>query len=157
MQVILVRHAKALDRLKAQIRGVKDSDRPLTKNGISKFQAQVKKNKKLFQKVDLFVTSPYLRAVQTLDIILDELKINEADILIFKKITPNDKVGFLKNWLKTRHEKKIVIVSHEPFMSAVLANCFGGDNGIMKIKKGDILVLDFEDKTGLISSVIHFQ
>lgn len=152
MQVILVRHAKALDRIKALIHGVKDPDRPLTKKGIFKFQTHVKKNKRLFEKVDLFVTSPYLRAVQTLDIILDELKINEADILIFKKITPDDQIQYLNQWLKKRTEKKIVITSHEPFMSNFMRKYCYDMPPDFKIKKGDILILDFDIKSGLISS-----
>jgi phosphohistidine phosphatase SixA len=73
MKLILVRHAKAMDRVKALLREIDDENRPLTKKGKLKFQAHVQAVREEFAGVELFVTSEYLRALQTLEVLLEVL------------------------------------------------------------------------------------
>lgn len=147
-KIILLRHAKALDRIKAQNQDIADKDRPLTEKGIREFKKQVINNKKTFKNTDLFVTSPYLRALETLDVLLSTLKIESAPIKIISKIRPEDTFIYLKNWLMKRKEKKIVVVSHEPFLSYFLQNIVGSEKSKqqkpIKIKKGAIINVEFD-------------
>lgn len=143
---IFVRHAVALDREKAKVGGISDERRPLTTRGIRRFQKQVLKNKKIFKNVDLWVTSPYLRAKETLDIILNVLDIDEAQINVLPKLTPGAKPEQLRAWLAKRNENVIVFVSHEPFLSGFLARNTDVGKNIPKIKKGAIAVVDLKTK-----------
>jgi phosphohistidine phosphatase SixA len=78
MKLILVRHAKAMDRVKALLREIDDENRPLTKKGKLKFQAHVQAVREEFAGVELFVTSEYLRALQTLEVLLEVLSADPA-------------------------------------------------------------------------------
>ncbi len=119
-KIIFVRHAKALGKTETARQKVKDADRVITAEGHKEFKKHIKKNKKSFKNVDLFVTSPYIRAVQTLDVIFDVLDFSMGEATIHKKITPDDNPKFLLAWLKEQKHKKIVIVGHEGFMSRFL-------------------------------------
>lgn len=141
-KAIFVRHAVALDREKAEASGISDARRPLTARGVRSFQKQVLKHKKIFRNVDLWVTSPYLRAKETLDVILDVLEIHEAQIFILPKLAPEASPEQLRAWLAKRKEKEIVLVSHEPFLSGFLAQFTDAGKNIPKVKKGAIAVVE---------------
>ncbi len=145
-KIILVRHAKALDRSKAFAEHRSDKDRPLTPKGVREFKKHIHNHKKIFKNVELFVTSPYVRAIETLDIILEALALSGAAIKIIAKITPEDKFTFLKKWLLSRKEKTIVVVSHEPFLSNFLHNVLQSHKPL-KIKKAALIILSCESNT----------
>lgn len=146
-KLIFVRHAVSLNREKAAADGIADRNRPLTSKGIRDFRKHVSKNKKLFKGVELWVTSPYVRAKETLDIILEVLNIDEARIHITANLKPEGKPQKLIEWIKKRNEKTIVFVSHEPFLSEFLRKTLSKDSRIPKLKKGAIFVVDFRLKT----------
>ena len=147
MKIILVRHTKAQNRIKALLHRTSDEVRPLTKKGILKFTELVSKNKKLFLDTDLFVTSQYLRAIETLDIILEISGRGANEKLVLKGITPDDAPEFLLKWFFTRKEKKIIIVSHEPFITNFLKKAFKGKWPEQKIRKGAFIFLEFDSAT----------
>ena len=140
MKLILVRHAKAMDRVKALLKSVSDEDRPLTKKGKLKFLEHAKVNAKEFAGTELFVTSEFLRAKETLDVLLQALPKRKTapSIVVLKKIGPDDSPLALINWLKTRSEKKLVVVGHEPFLSKFLEKSWKKLE-FEKIKKGAII------------------
>ena len=143
-KAIFVRHAVALNRERAKADGIADARRPLTAQGIRSFKKQVLKHKKLFKNVDLWVTSPYLRAKETLDIILEVLNIDEAQISILPKLIPEAEPELLLNWLAKRKERKIVLVSHEPFLSGFLTQYTDAGKRAKNVKKGAIAVVDIK-------------
>lgn len=142
MPLILVRHAKALSRKKALLQGVPDSERALTPKGRAAFLMHAQKNKKIFDDTDLFVTSPFVRARQTLEILLHALNVTATPVQVLKKITPADPVETFVKWLQTREEQKIVVVGHEPFISQFLIHQTSGLWVPQKIKKGDLVILN---------------
>ncbi len=147
LKVTLVRHAKAMDREKAKINHISDKNRPLTPNGLKKFRKFIQLKKKLLETMNLFVTSPYLRASETLDVILSELAVESAAIKVITEITPHGNPKYLADWLKKRKEKSILIVSHEPFLSEFLNTVLGTDEWTEnKIKKGAIITINFNNK-----------
>lgn len=135
-KIIFVRHAIAIDKDVAQKQKISDAHRALTAAGHKEFKKQAKKNKKLFKRADLFVTSPYIRAVQTLDIIFDVLDLSVGEATVFNKATPDDNPKLLLKWLSEQKESKIVIVSHEPFMSKFMKLALKDQWKNEKIKKG---------------------
>ena len=70
LQLILLRHGLAGDReeYKALNKGP-DSKRPLTAEGIRKLRAITKDIKKIFPNIDAIVSSPYVRALETAQIL----------------------------------------------------------------------------------------
>lgn len=145
-KIIFVRHAIAQDHDLAKKQKITDEHRTLTSAGHKEFKKYTKKNKKLFKNVDLFVTSPYIRAVQTLDIIFDVLDLSMGEATIFKKSTPNDNPKLLYKWLSEQKESKIVVVSHEPFMSGFMKLVFKDNFKNEKIKKGSVIEFKLPSK-----------
>lgn len=139
--LIFLRHAIALDKAIAREQNMADAHRALTSYGYKKFKKYAIKNKKYFKKASLFVTSPYVRAVQTLDVIFSVLNKQTAEVTVYKYLTPNDDPKHFLNWLKTRNEKHIVVVSHEDFMSRLMRLKFGKAWKSGKIKKGHFVVI----------------
>ncbi len=145
-KVILVRHAAAVSREQAKAAGIADRKRPLTAQGIRGFRKQITKHRKIFGKVDLWVTSPFVRAKETLDVVFEVLGVDEAEINILPKLTPESKPAQLREWLKKRKEKTIVLVSHEPFLTDFISQNTVNVKKLPKIKKGAIVILDFNTK-----------
>ena len=144
-QIILIRHAKALNRSTALHQGIKEAQRPLTQKGRLEFIDQVKNNKAIFKNVELYITSPYFRALETLAVLHEVLPERVAPIKTIRQICPDAKTKFLEQLLKKRNEKKIVIVSHEPFLSNFLARILNSGSAkkpLQKIRKGAIIILD---------------
>jgi phosphohistidine phosphatase SixA len=181
MKVILVRHAKAMDRVKALLREIDDENRPLTKKGKLRFQAHVQSVREEFTGVELFVTSEYLRAKQTLEMLLEVLGLEareaqgqaqsgkqgqaqartqvkrqqkKCNTFVLKGITPDSSADNLVKWLQSRKEKKIVVVGHEPFLSNFLSKQ-NKKPFKDKIKKGAVICADvvFDSKEGFVLKV----
>lgn len=145
-QLVFVRHAIAVDREKAKGRGLADRDRPLTAKGIRDFKLHVLKNKKVFKKVDLWVTSPYIRARETLDVILEALRIDEAHVHIVTRLVPSARPQKLTDTIKKTNERNIVFVSHEPFLSRFLRHVLPKEENLPGLKKGAVIVVDYQEK-----------
>lgn len=145
-KIIFVRHAIAQDQTLAKKLKISDAHRSLTAKGHKEFKKHAKKNKKLFKNTDLFVTSPYIRAVQTLDVIFDVLNLSVGEATIFNKATPYDNPKLLLKWLNEQKESKIVVVTHEPFMTQFMKLVFGKNWKGEKISKGSAIEFKLNDK-----------
>lgn len=141
MPLIFIRHAKALSRKKAQLRGVADPERALTVKGRAAFLIHIQNHAELFEGTQLFVSSPYLRAKQTLEILTHSLRAEKVSQKILKDITPEDEVESFAHWLQGRDERKTVVVGHEPFISNFLIYVTAGKWAPQKIRKGDCVVV----------------
>lgn len=156
MPLIFVRHAKALSRKKALLQEVEDSERALTSKGRTAFLAHIQKNSDIFAETELFISSPYIRAKQTLEILIHTLRAETVPCKILPQITPDDNVDSLIKWLEERDEKKIVIVGHEPFISNYLIQATLGQWEPQKIRKGDCVILTQKGR-GLKVEIIGFE
>lgn len=142
--LLFTRHAIALDQDIAAEQGIPDADRELTAQGTKKFDSYVKKHKKLFKNTDVFMTSPYIRAKQTLDIILKLKSVHKKKSKIFKFLRPDDSpMQFLK-WVMNSQLEKVVAISHEPFMSHFMNALLGPHWKTQKIKKGHVIKIQFK-------------
>lgn len=141
MPLIFVRHAKALSRKKARLRNIADPERALTVKGRAAFLIHIQKNVELFKGTQLFICSPYLRAIQTLEILTHFLGAEKVSQKVLSDITPDDDVDSFARWLESRDERKIVVVGHEPFISNFLINATAGKWSPQKIRKGDCVII----------------
>lgn len=117
MEIILVRHAVAMERQDFAKYGQEDSLRPITLKGARRHRRMCKAMAKWVRGAEVIVTSPLLRARQTAEItsqIYGDLNIVEAPELV-PSAPPS---AFLK-WLRVwgRVHKKIIVVGHEPHLS----------------------------------------
>jgi phosphohistidine phosphatase SixA len=128
--LILIRHGDALHPAEAMIQGLLDSERPLTQLG----QEQVLRSaseisKKLVQtKPLLIVSSPYVRAVQTAELIMNQLKKDNFHITEMKQnacFVPDEDsslaVDVIGEYVDEGKNDQVIVVSHLPIISEMFS------------------------------------
>lgn len=133
-----VRHGPAGDP--AEWRG-SDFERPLTAKGIERMTRVAKRLAKLGVTVDVVVTSPLVRAVQTASIIAGALNVPSIED---KRLGGIFNAGALKGILDDRAgADAVMLVGHEPTMSATIARVLGGAS--LEFKKGAVACVEITD------------
>ena len=145
MEIIIIRHGIAEDRSEFSKRGLEDSLRPLTLKGRKKMQKICVRLLDHIKELDVIVSSPYTRARQTAEILSQiyfETKVIEAPELVPQSAP----LAFLK-WIRTqgRHYRRIVVVGHEPQLSAFASYMLNGkESSFIDLKKGGVIGLELE-------------
>lgn len=141
MNLFLLRHGLAVERT---IPGFKlDRDRPLTNQGRKKIRRVAALLKKVQGSFDLILTSPYLRAHQTAELVAEILgeskKLKTSDHL-----APGKPLTGLIQELSHRPElENILLVGHEPDLSRLISVLVAGKPGLaVDLKKGGLCKLE---------------
>ncbi len=144
MQLYVVRHGIAVEGAGR----MPDSSRPLTDKGRRRFQKTARAFGKLGGRIDLILSSPLVRAVQTAEILAGATDHREVGIL--EELDPRVEIAELRSALASRagKAKTIAIVGHEPQLSSLLAALFGVAQADIDLKKGAIVRLDLATLTG---------
>jgi phosphohistidine phosphatase len=139
MILYFLRHGIAADRDDPKYQD--DSLRPLTDEGLEKMRYVSLGMKKLGLTFDVILSSPYLRARQTAEVVAKAYKINNKEIHITENLLPPASIEELLKEVHTRFPgaKNILSVGHEPHLSEMIS-CL--------LKSGDPLEIDFK-KGGL--------
>lgn len=118
MEIIVFRHGIALDYEEAQQLGFSDPERPLTDKGRQRARMAAAGLRAALSgsPVDTMVSSTYLRARQTADILTDYL--DNPPLLETHALAPDADVQALDAWLHGRSpQSRLLIVGHEPHLS----------------------------------------
>jgi phosphohistidine phosphatase len=144
MEVFLVRHAIAHARNRT--RWPNDALRPLTPAGIRKFRIAARGLTDLLPRGIVVLSSPYVRARATADILVNAMR--RAKLAECAELAANETVTRAFDLLRARKEESVVLVGHEPNLSAFLAAALGGAHARFKIefKKGGAACIGFERK-----------
>ena len=138
MKLYLVRHGIAEDPHFSQA----DSDRRLTGEGIAKMHSIGKSLAQLQPDIQIIISSPYVRARQTAEIIAEELSFKN-DILFDKRIIPSgDFTGFAEMLSELSGEGNSLFVGHEPSMSSFVSGLCADHSLRIDFKKGAICCVD---------------
>lgn len=141
-ELLVVRHAIAMDRLASMERGLSDAERPLTDEGRVKMQLAVQGLQRIQSGIDVILTSPLLRAQQTAAILEDYFPLASSTKL--KTLAPPYNSEKLIPSLSNIPGKRIAIVGHEPGLSMLIASLIcGADDGAIELKKGGMAQLHF--------------
>ncbi len=144
MNLYIIRHAIAVDEAMSDYES--DSERPLTDKGRKKMRQIAKGLRNLGVEFDLILSSPYVRARETAEILADVFKMK-------KKIGFSDSLMPLGNpelLLGEINEKysvdSIAVVGHEPHLSA-LVGLLAAENAKIDVtlKKGGVCYLSADD------------
>ena len=144
MNIYILRHGIAAEQ---GISGVKnDSERPLTPKGRRQLRKSAAAMKKMKSGFDLILSSPYLRAKQTAEIVAQELKIKKR--LKFSDELKSDgnpqQLIIEINRLRPAPES-LLLVGHEPYLSRLISLLVCADDGLaMDFKKGGLCKLEME-------------
>jgi len=146
MKLILVRHGLAGNKLKFASSGRHDSVRPLTEKGIKRMKKAAKGLKNIIRRPDAVISSPYIRARQTADILGKALGVKKIEE--FKALEPESKPeGFLSSLNKFSADSLVFLVGHEPHLGAVISECLAGScASFITLRKGGACMIEFEGK-----------
>jgi phosphohistidine phosphatase len=143
MQLYLVEHGIAVERSE----GIPDEWRPLSDKGRRRFQKTARAFGKLGRKLDLILTSPLTRAVQTAEILAGET--GPGEVAGLPELDPKFDIEAARSAIAARagDAEAVAIVGHEPQISAVLAALCGVSHAEIGMEHGAIVRLDVETLT----------
>jgi len=138
MDLYFLRHGIAVDQGTAGYR--KDSERPLTDKGEAKTWQTAKALGALEVSFDLVLSSPYVRARQTAEIIAQALKLKKK-LQLIDTLKPGGDSRVLVRVLTglASAPESVLLVGHEPDLSQLVSLLVSGDKGMgLVFKKGGL-------------------
>jgi phosphohistidine phosphatase len=143
MEIYILRHGIAVER---GSRGYKnDSDRPLTKEGQEKMRQIAVAMLAMDLKFDLILSSPYIRARQSAEIIAEEIG---RDVTLTDFLKPNANALELIAEINDEKPQRVLLVGHEPDLSHLVSVLISGSgNAQIELKKGSLCKLTSDKLT----------
>jgi phosphohistidine phosphatase len=145
MNIFLLRHGIAAEPGAPGIKS--DAERPLIPKGEQRLRAAAAAMEKMGLSFDAIISSPYLRAKQTAEIVAKILKL-ERNLTFSSDLIPGGNPQALirqLNGLKPTPEN-ILLVGHEPHLSRLIALLVSGDTtATIEMKKGSLCKLETQE------------
>jgi phosphohistidine phosphatase len=147
MNLLVIRHALAMDKedfqqLAPDPSHADDRLRPLTSQGFKKMHKGVLGLKKVFDGVEVLLSSPLVRAVQTAEIVIDAYGIES--FLQTETLTPGADLDDFFAYAQTLRQSNLTLVGHEPHLSGLIAYALTGKPGsIGELRKGGACLIEF--------------
>lgn len=142
-QVILIRHAVAVERKEWAGLGRPDSERPLSDKGIRRLRRSALGLKSLVPKVSRILTSPFLRTLQTADVlssIYEGAPVEECSYLE-PGGSSRDCAELIRSQLGQSAQ---LIIGHEPNLSMLLSELLEVGAHFTHFKKAGAACICFE-------------
>ena len=148
MDVLVVRHAVAVDKAEAQRQGMLDRDRPLTKAGRTSIQRVTRGLVTRVPAVTVLITSPWRRALETAESLCRPYR--GLRPVASEALLPGAEPQALARELQQHASAGVIaLVGHEPHLSSWVSWCLtGSTDGILELRKGGACLLRFEDTVG---------
>jgi phosphohistidine phosphatase len=142
MNLYFLRHGIAVDPSEPDF--ARDAERPLTPKGRRRLRQIAEAMDALRISFDLILSSPYVRAKQTAEIVAKILK-RKKKLKFSDELTPGGNPKSLiqqLNDLRPRPEN-ILLVGHEPYLSKLIALLTAGNTNMeIDLKKGSLCKLE---------------
>ena len=142
MTLIIIRHALAEDREDFAKKNKDDSLRPLTIKGKKRMEDVLDEMSSFLESLELIVTSPYVRAKQSAQIVQVKTK---AKIVEAAELVPHSPPQAFVKWIKSQaiDKKVIAAVGHEPQLSLLISYLLAGKNeSFIELKKSGMVCLE---------------
>jgi len=140
MRVYLVRHADSIDG----VGNMPDSARHLSARGRLSFREMARRFREAGGLPTLILTSPFVRAVQTAEILSEALGY-DGEVVVSPRLSPGFDVDGLNEVLDgCPGEREIAFVGHAPDLGDMLALLLSIPGGYA-MRKGAIAALDLPD------------
>jgi phosphohistidine phosphatase len=141
MELYILRHGLAAERGSNEYPS--DDQRPLTPEGIKKLRRTSRSMQSIGLTFDLILTSPYVRARQTADIVATSLGL-EGVLEPSALLEPGGDLQALIADLASRRKgvERILLVGHEPMLSSMISLLLSGEEDLdITLKKGGLCKL----------------
>lgn len=143
MQLYIVRHGIAIDR--EDPRCPPDPERYLTEEGVEKTKAVAGGLAALGVSGDLFLTSPYVRAVQTAEIVASTLGYPKQKIRRTDSLLPGSEPSLLFRELATdKQASSVFLFGHAPHLDDLIASAVGARKHVTSLKKAGIALIELK-------------
>src|SRR2546426_5808037 len=138
MQLYVVAHGIAAEGGE----GIPDEWRALTDKGRRRFQKTARAFGKLGRKLDLILTSPSIRAVQTAEILAGETR--QGEVAVLPELQPKFGADAARTAIAARAgaAQAVAIVGHQPQLSSVLGALSGVGQAEIELEEGAIVRVD---------------
>ena len=148
MNLYLIRHAIAVNEGTPEYE--QDSERPLTDKGRKKMRQIARGLRTLGVKLDLILSSPYVRARETAEILADVFKMRDR-ILLSDNLIPLQRPELLVSEINEKHHvDSLALVGHEPHLSDLIGQLVSENSKIeITLKKGGVCYLTADN--------LHYQ
>lgn len=151
MNLYLVRHA---DAEKTQP-GKKDEDRKLSKEGKERIQGVANQWFYFIKKLDLICTSPFIRAVETAEIIAKCFEY-KGEIIRDNLLAAGSYTKDLIQLINSLQGEDILIVGHQPDLSEHVSNFISSNGALVDFKKAAIAKIAFNGKANLSKGYLEY-
>jgi phosphohistidine phosphatase len=121
-----------------------DSTRPLTAEGKLKMRRVARGMKSLELSFGLILSSPYIRARQTAEIVADAFKAARR-LKLTETLEPGGSTRALVETIRAWQPalESVLVVGHEPYLSGLISLLVSGETGLaIVMKKGGLCRLD---------------
>jgi phosphohistidine phosphatase len=118
-----------------------DDERPLTDFGKKEVRQVAKFLDRLKVKLNLVVTSPLPRALQTAEVAAEQLK---TKLRQDEALEPGFGISELRTLLNRHGSKALMLVGHEPDFTSVISALTGAS---LKLSKAGVALVDFDPET----------
>ena len=143
MQLYIVRHGIAIDREAPKCPA--DPERYLTDEGKEKTRQVAQGLATLGVIADLFLSSPYLRALQTAEIFAAELEYPKQKIRRTDLLLPGAEATLLfRELAKDKDSASIFLFGHAPQLDDVIATALGSKHQLTALKKAGAALVELK-------------
>jgi phosphohistidine phosphatase len=151
MNIYLIRHG---DSEKSSV-DKKDFQRELTSSGKNMTKKAALQWKKIIPEFDYIISSPYIRAVQTAELIAEIFSPNNG-IITDIKLAPGSKTDDLIEVIYTYKSRNIAIVGHQPDLAEHVSYLISASHAYVEFKKSSIAKLSFGSKVKAGKGTLDF-
>jgi phosphohistidine phosphatase len=144
MNLYIIRHAIAVEE--GAVGYESDSERPLTDKGRKKMRQVAKGLRSLGVDFDLILSSPYVRARETAEILVDIFKVKKKITFTENLIPMANPELFIEEINQTYSVDSIAVVGHEPHLSTLIGILVAENAKIdVTLKKGGVCYITADD------------
>lgn len=143
MFLYIARHAWAGER--GDPRWPDDSQRPLTPEGIARYEEVIRTLAKRGFAPERIVTSPYVRCRQTADIIARRVG-GKSAVEESEALEPGSELEPLVEWSNAQDGADVCWVGHSPDVERLAAALVGDSSASIRLAKGAVAAIEFDDE-----------
>ena len=146
MELYIIRHGIAIDR--EDPKSPADPERFLTEEGIDKAKEIAKRVAGFKIKPELFISSPYVRAMQTAEIFAAAFDYPKQKIRRSDSLLPGtEPTHFFREISKEKNVSTIFCFGHAPQLDELVATALGSKHHVSQLKKAGVAAIELKRLT----------
>lgn len=143
MQVYIVRHGIAIDR--EDPKSPAEAERYLTEEGVTKTKQVAKALAAQGLHADLFMSSPFVRAMQTAEIFASAFEYPKQKIAKTETLLPGaEPSAFFRELVRQKQASSVFCFGHAPNVDDLVAAALGVSRQITSLKKAGVALLELK-------------